>query len=206
MAGNHRKKFEPRFNGELNIESIISAPLVAVSKANAMILDGQTKFLLSNCFDVVGGVYKPKMVEMLLTRSAIDPDKKPADPGYIAVNYLIFQVPLLCLLPLTSLAVDKVNIGFDMEIVSTGSYVPASPDSDTLQTASLIQRKAVLNGKIASANQPDKKSNRYENRTSSQLKVNIQANRLPLPTGVLTIIDLYTKSIQPVPQQFKKDN
>ena len=38
MAENEQGTFKPQFGAELNIESIIGAPLVAASKANVMML------------------------------------------------------------------------------------------------------------------------------------------------------------------------
>ena len=49
-------------NNEQNIEGIISAPLVALSKANMMMLSGQTAFLLNNCFKLKGeGSFETKV-------------------------------------------------------------------------------------------------------------------------------------------------
>ena len=50
MAENEQGTFKPQFGAELNIESIIGAPLVAASKANVMMLTGQAQFLLDYCF------------------------------------------------------------------------------------------------------------------------------------------------------------
>ena len=41
MSENEQGTFKPQFGAELNIESIIGAPLVAASKANVMMLTGQ---------------------------------------------------------------------------------------------------------------------------------------------------------------------
>ena len=46
MAENEQGTFKPQFGAELNIESIIGAPLVAASKANVMMLTGQLNFCL----------------------------------------------------------------------------------------------------------------------------------------------------------------
>ena len=46
MAENEQGTFKPQFGAELNIESIIGAPLVAASKANVMMLTGQAQLLL----------------------------------------------------------------------------------------------------------------------------------------------------------------
>ena len=45
MSENEQGTFKPQFGAELNIESIIGAPLVAASKANVMMLTGR----LSSC-------------------------------------------------------------------------------------------------------------------------------------------------------------
>lgn len=194
MADNKQHIFKPQFAAELNIESIISAPLIAASKANVMMLAGQTKFLLDYCFNKQDDVHQPVMVEMLLTQPVINPTKKPSDPEYISIEKMAFQVPLLCLIPLNSLAVDKVNVDFDLEITSVGSYQ---------SNIDVVERKAVLNGRVASATQPSEKNShgQYTNQSFSRLKVNINASCLPLPKGVLAILDLYTKTIQPVSEK-----
>lgn len=204
MAENGQSTFKPQFGAELNIESIIGAPLVAASKANVMMLTGQAQFLLDYCFTKVEGsdLRQPLMIEMLLSQSVVDHTKQPTDPGYISINKMAFQVPLLCLLPLNSLAIDKVDVDFDLEITSVGSYSYQSKMNSDMQ---LVERKAVLNGRIAPARQSCKTSNgQYDSTLSSRLRVNIHAGSLPLPKGVLTILDLYTKSIQPVPQTDKQ--
>ena len=137
------------------------------------------------------------MIEMVLSQPVVDHTKQPTDPGYISINKMAFQVPLLCLLPLNSLAIDKINVDFDLEITSVGSYDYKSQVNADVQ---LVEKKAVLNGRIAPAKQEYKKHSReqYDSTLSSRLKVNIHAGRLPLPKGVLTLLDLYTKSIQPI--------
>ena len=193
MPGDYNRTFNPRFGAELNIESIIGAPLVAASKANVMMLTGQARFLLDYCFEQEAGndLRRPVMVSMVLRESSIDGD------GIVSVNEIIFQVPLLCLLPLNSLAIDNVNVDFDLEITSVGSYAYKPEENSNMQ---LVERKAVLNGRLAPprAGCRKKVDKQYANTLSSCLKVNIHASGLPLPKGVLTILDMYTKSIRPI--------
>lgn len=199
MSEKEQGTFKPQFGAELNIESIIGAPLVAASKANVMMLTGQAQFLLDYCFTKEEGsdLRQPLMIEMVLSQPVVDHTKQPTDPGYISINKMAFQVPLLCLLPLNSLAIDKINVDFDLEITSVGSYDYKSQVNADVQ---LVEKKAVLNGRIAPAKQEYKKNSReqYDSTLSSRLKVNIHAGRLPLPKGVLTLLDLYTKSVQPI--------
>ena len=143
MSENEQGTFKPQFGAELNIESIIGAPLVAASKANVMMLTGQAQFLLDYCFTKEEGsnLRQPLMIEMVLSQPVVDHTKQPTDPGYISINKMAFQVPLLCLLPLNSLAIDKINVDFDLEITSVGSYDYKSQVNADVQ---LVEKKAVL--------------------------------------------------------------
>ena len=182
----------PQVNSEINIESMISAPLVAASKANAEMVLGQTNFLLRNCFQRrADGSYDPVMIQMSLMKSFINHDKQPGDADYIEVQRLDFQLPLICIIPLNSLVIDKVTVDFDMEITSAVSW-QATDDR-------VLRKPAQLNGKIASSN--DDSKSQYKSSSSSRLKVNVNAGPLPLPTGILAILDLYTKAVQPVPSK-----
>lgn len=196
----NQQEYNPNFSRELDIEAIISAPLVAASKANVVMVTGQTRFLLEYCFSKTGdGLYQPVMIPMQMTRGVINPGKKPGDPDYITKAELVFTVPLLCLVPINSLVIDKVALDFDLEITS----VTASDTKATNNTGKTINdNKAQLNGKVSydpreySANP---KANQNRPQLSSKLKVSINAGPLPLPSGVLTILDLYNKAIQPLP-------
>jgi hypothetical protein len=185
------QSFKPNFGNELNIESIISAPLVAASKANVVMVTGQTRFLLEYCFRKKENedTYQPVMIEMSMVRGVIDNTKKPGDPDYVSKAEMSFNIPLLCLVPLNSLVIDKVTVDFDMEITSVTSY-----ESNN----GIIDKKAQLNGRISNNNNSTDQ-NKNNNQLSSKLKVGINAGPLPLPLGVLAIIDLYTKAIQPLP-------
>ncbi|MFA6876610.1 MAG: DUF2589 domain-containing protein [Parabacteroides sp.] len=196
--------FNPDYSSELNIESIISAPLIAASKANVVMVTGQTRFLLDYCFAKKenSSTYEPVMIDMVMKQGVIDASKQPGDPDYIKKAEMIFSVPLLCLVPLNSLAIDKVTVDFDMEITSMTSYAIEDPG---VERGKVMDKKAQLNGKICNKQNEEKSSGsgQYKSQSSSRLVVNINAGPLPLPVGVLTIIDLYTKSIQPLPSPKK---
>ena len=156
---------------ENNIESLISAPLRAVSKANMLMLSGQTKFVLNNCFDVSEeGLYRPKMVNMTIQRGNSEE--------------LTFQVPLLSLLPLNSLAVEQVKLNFSLDITSTSNYEFRQGEEDAMT------RKSALNGRFV-------KNNKDSHRHSTHMNINIDAKSIPIPNGMKTLIDLYSKVIIP---------
>ena len=152
MSENEQGTFKPQFGAELNIESIIGAPLVAASKANVMMLTGQAQFLLDYCFTKEEGsdLRQPLMIEMVLSQPVVDHTKQPTDPGYISINKMAFQVPLLCLLPLNSLAIDKINVDFDLEITSVGSYdYKSQTNPENRKTTASKKRQKLLQITIA---------------------------------------------------------
>lgn len=150
-------------------------------------LSGQARFLLDYCFSLENGIYKPVMIPMTITKSVIDEN----DDENFRQTELVFQVPLLCLLPMNSLAVNEVKLNFGMEITSISSYAAK------LKT-NLIERKAVLKGRISPGGNMCKKG-KENKKESTNFNVEITAGPLPLPKGVLSIIDLYTNAIRPRP-------
>lgn len=200
MADLGYQAFNPNFGKELDIEAMISAPLVAASKANVIMVTGQTRFLLEYCFTKDDdGVYAPVMIIMSMTKGTVDETKEVGQPGHITMTKLTFSMPLLCIIPINSLAIDKVSIDFDMEITSA---IPKQATTANGSNTKVTETNATLNGKIGNSS-PDQRrvkrsSNPDNNQISNHLKVSLNATPLPLPTGVLTIIDLYTKGIQPI--------
>jgi len=191
--------FKPNLGKDLNIESIISAPLVAASKANIMMVTGQTRFLLEYCFskNKESDIYEPVMIQMSIVSSVVDNENPNATQKDKEVPFkevkMNFTIPLLCLVPLNSIVIKDVSVDFDMEITSSTQKESTKKIGDN----QIIDKKAQLNGKISGSSSTDKKSS---TNSSSKLKVGIKAGQLPLPQGVLAVIDLYTKTIQPVPE------
>ncbi|MDM1046044.1 DUF2589 domain-containing protein [Myroides sp. 1354] len=182
-------------DSELNIESIISAPLIALSKANTVMLNGQTQAILDQYFVATKKeegeqkkeenqtIYKPKMINMTIT--------KPVEIKGEMVNHeMIFQIPLLSIAPINSIAIDKMKVSFNLEITSTTSYINGHNG--------IIERKAQLNGKISNEKHESAAEKKYAKSNQKALKIDIQAHALPLPLGILNILDLYNKNIQPL--------
>lgn len=212
------QSFDPDFSRGLDIESLISAPLIAVSKANVVMAQGQTRFLLDYCFKKSGENYEPVLIRMAINKSIIIPvESNPEDIANDEISgtsadkvsrkmvqqqyttetvTTYFDLPLLTIVPLNSLVVDKVAIDFDLEI---SSYVAHSPSSVDESNNTITDKKALLYGKIS--HDRSDPNNQSKSQLSSKIKVNLNAATLPLPAGVLSIIDIYNKSIQVTPEQ-----
>ena len=116
-----------QFSG-LPMESLIGGPLNAAAKANSAMALTQTRFMLDTCFNMakedkdgktIPTQYEPIMIDMILTRSVISEDKD----GKVSVTPAStkFTLPLLTILPINSLAVETVDINFEMEVKSSFS-------------------------------------------------------------------------------------
>ena len=198
-------KFKPQGVSEADIDSLISAPLIAASNANSAMAREQAKFLMEFCFQHKGDSYTPVMVQMHLHQSVIEPGESREEPHSIRRINSTFEVPLMTMIPLNSLAVETVDLEFDLEISSQIQQDDKDTDQKNLQSKLHgPASETKLKGKISydskeAINQSS--SNQYRSQNSSKLKVNVHAGQLPLPVGVNIMIDLYSKSIHPLIQE-----
>lgn len=191
-----------QFSG-LPIKSLIAAPLDAATNANAMMARTQTQFMLSTCFDEdsTTGDLAPIMIKFTATRSVINADGTPAGTASTS-----FELPLLTIIPLNSLAVDDVKVHFEMEVKSSQSK--DNETSSEQETAAKGSFKAKYNaglfsvsvsGSVSSTSKNTSSSKEhYEASNQAKYEIDVHAGQLPLPKGVTTIIDAFTKNIAPI--------
>ncbi|WP_422359209.1 DUF2589 domain-containing protein [Reichenbachiella sp.] len=207
-----------QFQG-LPMDSLIGGPLNAAAKANAAMALTQTTFMLDTCFTKTdSGIkspsgdtvynYSPIMIKMSLTRGVITP-KDPTDPKSktdIQEMETKFDLPIITIIPLNSLAVDNVDITFDMEVKSSYGEEASQETTQKIAAAASFEAKvgygpfsATVKGS-ASYDKEDKasSSSHYEKSNSAKYHVAVHAAQLPMPKGVNTIIDAFSKAIEPV--------
>ncbi|HEX4496100.1 MAG TPA: DUF2589 domain-containing protein [Thermoanaerobaculia bacterium] len=197
-----------QFTG-LPMSDLIGGPLNAAATANGMMAATQTKFLLDTAFKYKkdSETYEPIMIKMTLIRGVLVPKAgdEPGDPE-IKQFETTFDLPLLTILPLNSLAVDDVTIRFDMEVKSSYSEATSAKTEEKVATAGTFSAKfgygpfsAEVTGSAsydsATANTRD---THYEKSNSAQYSVSVHAGQLPLPEGVKTIITAFAATIQPI--------
>ena len=159
-----------------SLEALISAPLTAISKANAMMLSGQAQFILDFCFKNDGDSYSPVMIKMEYSKNG-------------AKSY--FNLPLLTILPLNNLAVDKVDVNFSVEVTSTTTHIPSESPQGNPAKSKILKKKARIGAKIT----PTEKGKYKDDPTKNGISVSIEAKQIPLTKGITTLIDVYSKNI-----------
>ena len=193
-----------QFSG-LPIKSLISAPLLAGAEANSKMAITQTQFLLSTCFNITedgdNKNYDPIMINMTLTRSVVKADGSAGEPVKTK-----FDLPLLTIMPLNSLAVDDVTVKFEMEVKSSFSNdKETSTESESAAEGSFSAKvgygcfSAEVSGSVsASSKSASSEKSHYEKSNSARYEINAHAGQLPLPEGVTTIIQAFSQCIAPI--------
>ncbi|MDX1804916.1 MAG: DUF2589 domain-containing protein [Alcanivorax sp.] len=208
-----------QFSG-LPMRALIGGPLKAAAEANSMMAVTQTKFMLDTCFYKQKSDDKDKdkdksaplhpiMVTMELTRSIIyEEEGKDGKPGKPKVKPVPtqFDLPLLTIIPLNSLAVDNVQVDFDMEVKS--SYSDESSQSSSSETQGSMSADAKLGagwwsvevkGSVSyDSKTASSQTATYQKSNSAQYTVSVHAGQQKLPEGVTTIIQAFTNNISPI--------
>jgi len=191
-----------QFSG-LPMKSLLGAPLKAATDANFMMARTQTQFLLSTCFNKVGDDLEPIMVAFNITRSIVKQDGTPATPPTAVVK---FTLPLLTLIPLNSLAVDDIKVHFEMEVKSsTSKDNESSNEQETAAKADITAKynaglfSVEVHGSVShNSKSTSSQKEHYEASNQAKYEVDVHAGQLPLPAGVTTIINAFTKNIDPI--------
>lgn len=176
--------------------------------------------------------YAPIMINMSLTRQVITPVGDSVSKAYVlsveAYNKSMasgqnatppnepkaniqnittaFNLPLLTIIPLNSLAVQTVNINFEMEVKSSYGEDHSNESSKSMAAEASFEAKinyGIFSASVkgsASTKSEDKtsESSHYEKSNTAKYTVAVTAGQIPLPEGVKTIIDAFAGAIIPV--------
>ena len=163
--------------------------------------------------------YAPIMIVMQLTRGVLSPATKgqpagpnnnpaavPATPASIQSFTTTFNLPLLTIVPLNSLAVQTTDVTFEMEVKSSYAEEQTDTKENELKAGGSFEMKlgwGPLSVSISGSVSYDQKdtsthNTHYEKSNSAKYTINVHAAQLPLPKGVNTIIEAFAQSISPI--------
>lgn len=197
----------------LPMSDLIGGPLNAAAKANGDMAANQVAFMLNTCFsyDDANKSYKPIMINMTLTRgvlipAVLDKDGKVTEPAKIDSFETKFDLPILTIMPLNSLAVDKVDINFEMEVKSAYGEESSQETQNEVKVATSWETKinyGIFSASVTGNASYDSKDSssfntHYEKSNSAKYTVQVTASQLPLPKGVNVIIQAFSNAIEPV--------
>ena len=194
-----------QFTG-LPMADLIGGPLMAVSDANGNMARKQTQFLLETCFKVKEGeALDPIMIQLNLKRAVLSFNDDATAPN-ISYFTTVIDLPLLTIIPLNTLGVDSASVNFEMEVKSACSEDIKESSTNKSSGEGKISGKigwgifsVSISGSVSYSSEDSRTHDtHYENTNTAKYSVSVHAGQLPMPTGVNTIIDVYSKSIQPV--------
>jgi VCBS repeat-containing protein len=113
---------------------------------------------------------------------------------------------MLTIIPINSLAVETVDITFEMEVKSSFSEEQTDTSEKEMKAETSFEAKvgwgpfSVTVKGSASYDSKDSSTHNthYEKSNSAKYTVNVHAGQLPVPKGVNTIIEAFTQCIQPI--------
>jgi hypothetical protein len=217
MAKKEEETSYPMFNN-MPIEDLISTPLEAVVRANIKMsveqLDAFMRlfFIRKKDGDDNKIKHEPKIITMVITRSGFAPkDYHPPNDYVLQSVTSEFQVPLISLAPINSLLVDNFEVDLDIEITSQEEIeAPKEKDDGDIGRNRVPKigfededgRKTKLRGNISA--RPERRiesvtnsTNPYTSGAGSLISVKIQVIQYPLPNGVKSILDMYSRQMDP---------
>ena len=181
----------------LPMEDLIAAPLKAVCDSQKQLAKSTHEFMTQIGFDTddKGNLSGPRLLEYQLER--------PVNDGTMAK--VVVKAPLLTLVPMPALAVNEVNIDFQMEVTDTQTTTSKTASEITTEASGsagfLFWRASVkMNGKVSSS----RENTRTTNQTAKyQIRVNARQQQ---PTeGLSKLMDIMASCIEPIEAATKKE-
>lgn len=189
-------RMEDQFSG-LDMSALIGGPLRTACKAQTMLAQSQLNFIKEV------GLYEEENKKTIVrtasfsfTRStAGESEGNGATKGY--EEQVEMNVPVLALVNVPSLAIDKVNITFDMEVKSSTSSQSTSDKSLGADVGGsgkfgFFKFNVSIKGSVSSHEKNTRTSD-----NSAKYHVGVYASQQPTPEGLSRVLDILNTAIAP---------
>ncbi|MBQ9624065.1 MAG: DUF2589 domain-containing protein [Treponema sp.] len=174
--------------GGLPMNELIGAPLTSVVDAQRDL--AKTMIGYVNEIGYADGEGKDKEARMLdfkLTKPVI------SDEGVTTTN-IEMQAPVLGLLPMPALLVDKVSIDFQMEVTAAeSSKSNTSAEASTEVSGGFWRVKAKVSGKVSTSRENTRSTNQ-----TAKYQVHVEANQQPQTECMSKLMDMFAQCTEPV--------
>lgn len=187
-----------QFKG-LPMADLIGGPLQAACTAQVQLAQATANFIDSVGMNpVLGTDGKPtgarqaKTVDFSFTRPTQD-----ETTGAVGEEKVDLQVPLLALINTPSLAIQEVNVTFDMEVKSSTSEKESTDTAATLDAEAkmgwgMFSATVKIHGSVASH-----KENQRTSDNSAKYHVEVKAASSGTPEGLSRVLDMLQTAIAP---------
>lgn len=194
MANTELVSISNQFNG-LDMAALIGGPLSAACNAQTMLARSTLDFIetVGLCEPEEGSaIRRVRTANFSFSRASEsnDPEKSESE----TVN---MEVPLLAIVNVPALSIDKVDITFDMEVKSSTSSESTSDKSGSLDaSAGLKIGPFKMDVKIKGSIACHEKNTRSSD-NSAKYHVEVHASQQKTPEGLMRMLDIITSAVAP---------
>lgn len=173
---------------ELPLEYVIAAPLQGAVKAQSLAANSTVDFINNVCVTEKGGNKTVNMIDFIYSKS------KPNDEGLLGgmTSSHKLSVPLMTMLPVPYIRIEKMTTHFDFKISSTiieKDHKEKKVSSSAKYNAWFAN--ASIHGHVGSTHDVDNKLDREAN-----LKIDVTAVQDQMPQGLSKVLDIFTEAIK----------
>ncbi|MDE7063578.1 MAG: DUF2589 domain-containing protein [Lachnospiraceae bacterium] len=186
-------KMSDQFSG-LDMASLIGGPLRAACNAQIMMAAATTKFIEEVGLEAPDskGIRKVRTTSFSFTRAATDSEGKGVGQEEVSMN-----VPLLSIVKVPTLAIDEVDVTFDMEVKSSTSSESSSDKEGKLEAnAGLKIGPFHMDVKISGSISCHEKNTRSSD-NSAKYHVQVHARDFGMPEGLARMLDILATASAP---------
>jgi len=186
------EKMSEQFGG-LDMSSLIGGPLKAACDAQTMLARATSDFITNVCMTAdEQGRLTAQTVNFSFKRAINDENGNPK------MEDVDLNVPLLAVVKVPALAIDDVDVSFDMEVKSSESSKEIDDKKGELEANAGLKigpfhMDVKIKGSISSH-----KENTRSSDNSAKYHVQIHASQGDLPEGLSRVLDIVTTAITPI--------
>ena len=174
----------------MSIEKMVAAPIIAAVKAQSLMNEEIVEYLDTVALDKNGEV---RMIPFTYESNILDNSGAPTGKkSKVSVN-----VPYIALVEPPSMAIETVDVSFDLRVHTSGNHKEIQYIKDTKGRKREIEKdKIEIETSLSNATTVDRKSD-----TSARYKFKLKAKKQERPEALAKVLDILTNaSIVPNPE------
>ncbi len=165
------------------IEKMVAAPIVATVKAQSLLYDQMIDFFDNVALDNKGNV---RVLPFSYESNQLDSEGKPTGK----TSKMSLNVPFLTLMEPPSLAIETVEVSFDLRIHTSNNYTETKYIKDARGRRKRIEKEKVdIETSLTNQTSGERKSD-----TSARYKFKIMAKKQERPESLNRILDILNES------------
>lgn len=182
-----------QFSG-LDMSALIGGPLNAACEAQTLLARSTLNFIEEVGLEAAdkNGVRKVRTANFSFTRTAEGEEEGKHGSENVEMN-----VPLLAIVNVPALSIDKVDITFDMEVKSSSSSQSSNDKSASVDASAGAKFGAFSMNVSIKGSVSCHESNTRSSDNSAKYHVEVHASQQKTPEGLMRMLDIISSAVAP---------